>query len=166
MGIGPALEARDVMAVLENSPTAPRDLRERALRLAGTILEFDPSVKNGEGAALARRTLENGNALAKMQKIMKAQGAPPQLVELGKHTHEVCARGSGIVGAIDCARIGRIARLAGAPVSKGAGIDILRKVGEPVKAGQPLYRIHAAVDTDFAFAMEMAHDASGYDIRT
>jgi len=164
-GIGPALEARDVMAVLRNEPGAPGDLRERALQLAGSILEFDPSLKGGAGLPLARQKLENGEALAKMQKIMQAQGPPPATVSLGSHIQEVTADHTGVVTAIDCARIGRIARLAGAPVSKGAGVDLLKKVGDAVKAGEPLYRIHAAVDTDFMFATEMAHDASGFDVR-
>lgn len=164
-GVGPVLEARDVMAVLNNAPAAPRDLRERALRLAGAILEFDPSLKGGEGLSLARRTLENGDALAAMKNIMQAQGPPPCAAALGSHVEEVVAGVAGRVAAIDCARMGRIARLAGAPVSKGAGLDLLKKVGDSVKAGEPLYRIYAAVDTDFTFATEMAHDAPGYDIR-
>jgi thymidine phosphorylase len=164
-GIGPVLEARDVMAVLDNDPAAPQDLRQRALQLAGAILEFDPSLKGGQGLHLARRTLENGDALRTMQNIMKAQGAAPRAVKLGAHTAEVKAMSTGKVAAIDCERIGRIARLAGAPVSKGAGIDLLRKVGDSVRQGEPLYRVHAAVDTDFMFAMEMANDRPGYDIR-
>jgi len=164
-GIGPVLEARDVMAVLRNDPAAPHDLRERALQLAGSILEFDPALKGGDGLPLARKKLENGDALAKMLNIMQAQGPSPCTTPLGGHVEEICAAAGGTVGGIDCERIGRIARLAGAPVSKGAGIDLLKKTGDRVKAGEPLYRIHAAVDTDFMFATEMAHDASGYDVR-
>jgi thymidine phosphorylase len=163
-GVGPALEARDVMAVLRNEPDAPADLRERALSLAGAILEFDPALKGGAGLALARRTLQNGDALVTMQKIMAAQGPPPRQVALGTHVAEIRARTTGRILSIDCARIGRIARLAGAPISKGAGIDLLKKAGELVQAGEPLYRIHAVVDTDFMFATEMADDAPGYAI--
>lgn len=164
-GIGPVLEARDVMAILRNDPAAPKDLRERALQLAGAILEFDPALKGGNGLPLARKTLENGDALKAMLNIMQAQGPSPCPTPLGSHHKEICAAAGGVIRAIDCERIGRIARLAGAPVSKGAGIDLLKKVGDSVKAGEPLYRIHAAVDTDFMFATEMAHDAPGYDIR-
>lgn len=164
-GIGPALEARDVMAVLRNDPAAPADLRERAIQLAGRILEFDPSLKGGAGIPLARQKLANGDALATMQKIMAAQGIAPKEIVLGDHVHEICASATGHVTQVDCERIGRIARLAGAPISKGAGIDLLKKVGDAVKAGEPLYRIHAAVETDFMFATEMAHDTPGYDVR-
>jgi thymidine phosphorylase len=163
-GIGPALEARDIMAVLRNEPSAPNDLRERALQLAGSILEFDPSLKGGAGLPLARQKLENGDAFVKMRNIMEAQGPAPTAVAVGGKIQEVVAVRGGVVAAIDCARIGRIARLAGAPTSKGAGVDLLKKVGDPVKTGEPLYRIHAVVDSDFMFATEMAHDAPGYDV--
>jgi thymidine phosphorylase len=48
-GIGPVLEAQDVMAVLSNDPKAPRDLREKSLRLAAHLLEYDPELRGGNG---------------------------------------------------------------------------------------------------------------------
>ncbi len=164
-GIGPFLEARDVMAVLKNEVGAPKDLRDRALQLAGAILELHPSVRGGKGMVLALKMLESGEALSSMMRIMSAQGLPPHEVALGVHTKEVCAARSGKIAAIDCERIGRIARLAGAPVSKGAGLYLLKKLGDSVQQGEPLYRIHASVDTDFMFATEMARDVCGYEIR-
>ena len=53
-GIGPVLEARDVMRVLRNDPSAPADLRDKALRLAGRVIEFDPDVRGGDGWRIAR----------------------------------------------------------------------------------------------------------------
>lgn len=78
-GIGPVLEARDVMRVLENDPAAPNDLRQKALRLAGRMLEFDPDVRGGDGFAIARDILESGRALAKMDDIVRAQGQSPSI---------------------------------------------------------------------------------------
>jgi thymidine phosphorylase len=54
-GIGPALEARDVLAVLQGAAAAPRDLRARALVLAGRLLEAGGATTAGEGAARAAR---------------------------------------------------------------------------------------------------------------
>ena len=48
-GVGPVLEARDVMQVLENDPQAPDDLRQKSLRLAGRIIECSPDVRGGDG---------------------------------------------------------------------------------------------------------------------
>ena len=80
-GFGPALEARDVLAVLQNDPEAPVDLRERALVLAGRVLEFDPAVAAGQGLPLARAILKDGRAWTKFQAICAAQGGlrqPPR----------------------------------------------------------------------------------------
>ncbi len=164
-GIGPVLEARDVMAVLRKDATAPRDLRERALHLAGRLLEFDPNLRGGQGYARAAELLDSGAALSAMESIIAAQGPVGRLYAPGNLIREVCAPAAGTVAAIDCYRIARIARLAGAPVAKGAGIDLRAKIGTAVRAGDPLYRIHAAAETDFTFASDMAMEANGYDIR-
>lgn len=96
---------------------------------------------------------------------MAAQGPPPAKVRLGQLVMDVPSARSGIVSAIDCFRIARIARFAGAPLAKGAGIDLHKKVGERVEAGEPLYRIYSQLESDFTFATAMAAEASGYDVR-
>ena len=163
-GIGPVLEARDVMAVLQNDTDAPADLRERALMLAGRVLEFDPNLEGGRGYARAMELLGSGQALASMERLIAAQGKRPHPLEPGSYQYEVCAHQEGTVAAIDCHLIARIARLAGAPMDKGAGIDLLHKVGEHVRLGEALYRIHAESATGLAFACDLAKEASGYTL--
>jgi len=163
-GIGPVLEARDVMQVLRNDPKAPADLRDKALRLAGRVIEFDPDVRGGDGWRIARDILESGRALAQMEAIIDAQGRRTQPPALGTLTHEVLAHADGTVLAIDNLRLARIARLAGAPQVAGAGVDLLCKVGDAVKTGQPLYRLHACYPADLGFSREMATQDSGYQV--
>jgi thymidine phosphorylase len=163
-GIGPVLEARDVMAVLRGETEAPADLRDRAVMLAGRVLDFDPQLDGGQGHARAAELLASGAALAAMERLIAAQGRPPVEARLGPLSHEVSAPGDGEVTAIDCHLIARIARLAGAPMDKGAGIDLLRKVGDAVGQGEPLYRIHATSRTGLDFACELAAESSGYDV--
>ncbi len=163
-GIGPVLEARDVMAVLRNDADAPEDLRERALMLAGRVLDFDPSVEGGRGYARALELLASGKALAAMERLIEAQGKQSARFQVGALTHEISAPSDGTVAAIDCHLMARIARLAGAPMDKGAGIDLLHKVGELVRRGEPLYRIHAQTETGLGFARDLAEDDSGYRI--
>jgi thymidine phosphorylase len=160
-GVGPVLEARDVLAVLDNKADAPVDLREKAIRLAGRILEHDPELAGGAGEGRARDLLQTGAARRKMAEIIEAQGVSPLDARLGEHVHEICAERAGIVAAIDCLQIASIARLAGAPTDPGAGLDILRKVGEPVGVGEPLYRIHGSEPSDFGFAVEAAAENPG-----
>lgn len=163
-GIGPVLEARDVMAVLRNEPEAPADLRERAVLLAGRVLDFDPALRGGAGHKRAAELLSSGRALAAMERIITAQGETRADQTLGALTEDMPAQSNGIVTGIDCHRLARIARLAGAPTDKGAGIDLFKKIGDPVKAGEPLYRIHACVATDFDFARNLAGEHSGFTL--
>ena len=163
-GIGPALEARDVMQVLENDPHAPADLKEKALQLAGRILEFDPDVRGGQGYHLARDLLESGRALQKMQDIIAAQGVRPALPGLAKRQYEVVASAAGVVTIIDNLQIAHIARLAGAPMDKSAGIDLHKKLHDLVEKGEPLYTIYAEFPADFQFAKQAASQNAGYTI--
>ncbi len=160
-GIGPVLEARDVMDVLANRPRAPGDLREKSIRLAGRVLEADPALAGGRGEARARELLDNGAAARAMDAIITAQGPSPIREGVGDLVHEVCARVSGTLSAIDCLQIASIARLAGAPTNPGAGLDLLHKVGDRVGAGEPLYRIHGSEPSDFHFAVEAAFEDDG-----
>ena len=162
-GIGPALEVRDVWAVLRNAPDAPTDLREKALDFAGIILNWDPNVTDGR--ARACELLESGAALERMERIVDLQGRKAVPVGPGVLAHDVLAPRSGEVAAIDCYRVASIARQAGAPMDKGAGIDFLASVGATVEAGKPLYRIVANVETDFRRAIGAAEQASGIEIR-
>ncbi len=168
-GIGPVLEARDVMRVLENDPGAPADLRQKALRLAGRMLEFDPDVRGGDGFAIARDILDSGRALAKMAAIIQAQGGRPfdhQAPGLASLSFEVVADADGVVTAIDNHQLARIARLAGAPKVAGAGVDLMHKLGEPVGRGEILYRVYAEFASDLEFARQASLRASGYTLGT
>jgi len=148
-GIGPVLEAADVMAVLSNDPGAPKDLREKSLQLAGHLIEWDPKVRGGKGYAHARELLDGGAALRQMQSIIAAQGPSPCKADLGPLVYEVAASRDGVIDGIDCLFFNRIARIAGAPIEKGAGIRLYKKIGDAVKAGEILYRIHAADPSEF-----------------
>lgn len=163
-GIGPVLEARDVMQVLENDPNAPFDLRQKALRLAGRVIEFDPDVRGGQGYAIARDILDSGRALAKMQAIIKSQGRRTEPYRLGKLTFEAEAKRDGVITAIDNHLLARIARMAGAPLDKGAGVDLLKKLGDEVAKGESVYRVHAEFPPDYQFARALYQRQSGIRI--
>ena len=163
-GVGPMLEARDVRAVLENAPDAPADLKEKSLMLAGRILEFDPDRRGGAGAVRARELLGSGAAAGKMDQIIEAQGVAPCAAQLGPLAYEVTARADGWIEAVDCERIRLVARLAGAPTDVGAGLDLLKRRGAAVRAGEPLYRIHGADPADFGFAREAADIDPGFRV--
>jgi len=166
-GIGPVLEARDVMRVLENDPRAPMDLRQKSLRLAGRLIECDPDVRGGDGFAIARDILDSGRALARMNDIIQAQGSKHfdhNQPELGSLSFEVRAPHDGMVISIDNLQLARIAGRAGAPKVKGAGVDLLCKLGDDVHAGTLLYRVHASYPSDLEFARQACKKNIGYAI--
>jgi len=154
-GIGPALEARDVLAVLRNEPAGPADLARRALLLAGELLEFGGAAPPGSGTARAAEVLASGAAWRKFQEICEAQGGfrePSQ----APHRLPVTARRSGAVVAIDNRRLARIAKLAGAPKAPCAGLELHVRCGDFVERGQPLFTLHAESPGELAYAFEYA----------
>jgi thymidine phosphorylase len=163
-GIGPVLEAQDVMAVLTNDQAAPPDLREKSLRLAAHLLEYDPKLRGGAGYARAQELLASGAALKQMQKIIDAQGPSGCQTGLGPLTADVHATRDGVIVGIDCLRLNRVARTAGAPLDKGAGVKLYKKVGDRVEKGEPLYRIHAFEPSEYDLALAAANTDSGFAI--
>lgn len=154
-GIGPALEAADVLAVLRREADAPKDLRERALDLAGKLLDLAPGSVPGTGHARAVELLDSGCAESKFLAICAAQGgfAEP---ELAPHRVEIPALSDGVISAIDNRVIARIAKLAGAPRQKVAGVRLGVQAGDRVSRGQPLYEIHAASPGEATWAQSYA----------
>ena len=150
-GIGPALEARDVLAVLRGDADAPADLRERALHLAGLILELSRSAPRGVGERQAEVLLESGQAWRKFQAICAAQGgmrSPPR----ARHTQPVTAQSTGRVVAVDNRRLARAAKLAGAPKAPASGVEFLAPIGARVEKGQPLFILHAEAHGELHYA--------------
>lgn len=152
-GIGPALEAGDVLAVLQNEKNAPDDLRERALILAGYILEISGQVIEGQGRKIAREILETGRAWQKFLAICEAQGGLRE-PSCAKFTEPIITQTAGIVTAIDNRKLSRVAKLSGAPRAQSAGVEFHAPIGFKVEVGQPLYTVHAETHGELDYALE------------
>ncbi len=163
-GIGPLLEANDVMLVLSGNPLAPADLRKKALTLAGLLLEMTDKYKKGQGLAAAKEILDSGKALKKMEQIIMVQGKQKPL-KLGEHKYEVKCNHIGRVHEIDNDVIAKVARIAGAPFDKGAGIHLAKKVHDPVKKGEWLYTVYAESKFKLDLAKEYLRNNNGYSIK-
>ncbi len=155
-GMGPALEAKDVLSVLRCEPNAPQDLREHALTLAGHILEFSPDVLPGTGKALATEIVDSGRALKKFEAICKAQGGMFEIPQAA-HTFEVLASQAGKITQINNQLLAKVAKLAGAPRSKAAGVELLTPLNTIVTINQPLYIIHAETSSELHYAKKYVH---------
>jgi thymidine phosphorylase len=150
-GIGPALEAHDVLRVLRNAPDAPADLRERALDIAAKVLEFEPPASGESGRSRAQALLASGAAWRKFEAICAAQGGlrePP----VAPHRFDVLAAAEGIVDAIDNRLLASAAKLAGAPRDPAAGLVLHAALGARVEVGQPLFTLHAESLGELAYA--------------
>lgn len=141
-GIGPRLEALDVLSVLQCEPGAPADLREKSLYLAARILEMTGAVDPSSGYRAAQKILDSGAAFERFNRIIEAQGRRELPPEAG-FRHVATAPEDGRLREIDCWEIARVAKRAGAPANVCAGVRMLKTVGDIVTRGEPLFEIHA-----------------------
>ena len=157
-GIGPALEAHDILAVLRNQKEAPIDLKNKAILLAAVILEFGKKIPFDDAITLARQLLEQGSALKKFMAICDAQGGFREPLS-ALLTHEMVSTQGGVVLEIDNRSLAKVAKLAGAPHDPAAGIEFFAQIGTTIEPGQLLYRIHAesrgALDYSLSYAKSM-----------
>jgi thymidine phosphorylase len=160
--VGNALEVTEAVQCLDGG--GPPDLRETVLALAEKIA----GVSRGNLESL----LDDGSARRKFDAIVAAQGGDPNdLSRLGEiHQapliREMLAPITGTVGKMDAGMIGQAALQLGAGRARAAdavdfavGFDQLVKVGEPIRAGHPLCRIHARTAVDFDMAEAMVEKA-------
>lgn len=159
LGIGPILETRSALMVLEQKENRPLDLEERALDLAGNLLDLclEDSPKQlqekvqrefGDGHGWAKHILASGQAHAKMQEIIKAQGGNPNTtsdsLKPGHYSYQIIAKASGTIHKIDSKNITLIAKILGTPSDKKAGLFLDKKIGDKVTRGDVLYTLYSS----------------------
>lgn len=157
-GIGPILETRDALRVLQQKENRPIDLEIRSLNLAGNLLdlclldsekkkqdEIKKLYKNGIG--WATEILKSKKALVKMQEIIKAQDGNPNIdsedLKPGKFCFKVIAERDGIVQKLNSSNATIIAKILGAPKLKEAGIYLNKKIADRITKGETLYTLYS-----------------------
>jgi putative thymidine phosphorylase len=160
-GIGPFLESQDVLAVLRRDILSPPDLRKKALTLAGILLEMAGKCRKGKGYTLATELLDSGKAYKKMQEIISAQGKR-RWPKMGEQIYYVKSHKMGHVKEINNTIIAKIARIAGAPVDKGAGIYLNKRINDIVKEKDLLYTVYAENKVKLGLALEYLKESNGY----
>ncbi|MDQ2054360.1 AMP phosphorylase [Halobellus sp. H-GB7] len=151
-GIGPTLEARDVLSVLEGS--GPPDLRVKSERLAQVLLD---AASLDETAV---DIVESGRAAAKFREIVAAQNGDPDVavedLEPGAHDSTVLAGRSGVITHVDNRHVNELARRAGAPKDHRAGVRLEHRVGDEVQEGDPLLTVYAEKEEKLDQALSFA----------
>ncbi|MDD5254000.1 MAG: thymidine phosphorylase [Candidatus Nanoarchaeia archaeon] len=148
-GIGPVLEAIDVLQVLRGH--GPKDLREKSIFLATELLDL-AGVKKAKSKVLY--SLASGRAYAKMKEIIKVQGKNLHRLKVGKYYKTIISTRSGRVHSIDNERISKLARILGCPEDKGAGLYLNVKKGFNVKRNQALFTMYAESRKKLDYALE------------
>ncbi|MFA5943997.1 MAG: AMP phosphorylase [Candidatus Thermoplasmatota archaeon] len=166
--IGPLLEARELLQVLETG-RGSADLVAKSCMLAGRLLEMGGKATAGTGAQMARSTLENGAALRKFLHIIKAQGGNADVkskdLTPGPHCFEAIASHDGRFE-LDNASVVAIARSAGAPHAKGAGVLLSRDIGEGLRTGQSAFRVYAETASHLANAWDTTQRMTAFLCRS
>lgn len=147
-GIGPVLEMRDILRVLERDSQRALSLEKTAVEMAGVLLEMAGKAQKGKGRELAQKKLDNGDALKKFWEIALSQGAQNRIDSInlvpGDYTHAVTINKSGNIRFIDNHEIVKICRALGNPTIKNAGIYFKRFIGESVKPGDVVMMMYAS----------------------
>jgi AMP phosphorylase len=158
-GIGPALEAREALTTLMGG--GPPDLREKAVSLASMLFEM-VEVENPRG--MAEEMIDSGKAMKKLREIIEAQGGDPKVkpeeLPLGHESVKVRSQQAGKVFWLSTDDIVRIAREAGAPKEKGAGVVLHAKLGGDVHKNDVLFEIYAERPSKLESALELAAQLS------
>ena len=158
-GIGPVLEARDVLRVLQRKEHRPLDLEEKALELAGELLDLVGHSKKGDGYDAALAVLRSGKAWKKMQEIIRAQGGNPHIdsedVVLSDKILEFKAEKSGQIISFDNRAVVEMCRTLGAPTCKTAGIYLNKVMEDRVREGDTVFTMYAESEDRLRLAQKV-----------
>ena len=168
-GVGAYLECIDVLKVLENNRDCNVQLKDKACMIAGKLLEMSGKSIYGQGFENAKGIVESGKALFKFKEIVELQGGKPNIrssdLKPANNSATVYAHSSGTIMYIDNKAISKIARIAGAPKDKGAGVFLYCASGKQVKKGQAIMEIFSDSETKLSEALKYADNAGIYTTR-
>jgi len=154
-GIGPVLEAKDILKVLRREKSRPLDLERKALYLSSLLLKM-AGKKNAE--KLAEEILKSGKAYQQFKKIIESQKGTLKNIDKklqpAKLSFPVNSEKSGKIKEIDNKKIAAVARAAGCPADKSAGIYLNVHVNDKISKNQPLMIIYAETPDKLKFAKE------------
>lgn len=164
-GIGPILELRDIVGILDPDENGPPDLERKSLFLAGRILEMSGKCEKGKGFEKAREILYSGKAFEKFKEIIKAQKGEVKRLQTAKYKKSIYSKTKGKVKEIKNKEINSVARNAGSPVDKRSGLYLHFHVGDRVKKGEKLVTIYSQSKNRLDAAVEFYKKVAPIKIR-
>lgn len=168
--IGNANEVKEAIAILRNQGT--KDETEIALTVAAYMAVLGGAFSDFN---LAYKALEDllisGAAINKFAQLIEIQGGDKSVIDdltllpNAKFSIEVLAEKSGIIQKLNAEEIGIAAMLLGAGrktkadnIDYGAGVSLVKKVGDVVKEGEALCVLHTNKE-EFLTALDTAKNA-------
>jgi pyrimidine-nucleoside phosphorylase len=162
--VGNALEVKEAIATLRSD--GPQDFREHCLTIAAYMLYLGGRAGSvAEGRRLAEETLSSGAAWEKFRALVAAQGGDveqieePERLPRARLIREIPAPADGYLAEMRAYEVGMAAVALGAgrtkkgePIDPAVGILVHRKVGDPVRRGEPLFTVHANAEERLAEA--------------
>ena len=162
--VGNALETIEAIEMLRGH--APHDYYEHCIHVAAHVLVVGQRAKDlDEGRAMAEKSITDGSALEKFRVLVQAQSGDVSYVddvskfEKAKYVEVVNAPRSGFISQVHARLVGEASVLLGAgrskktdPIDHAVGFLILKKVGDQVAVGEPLFEIHANDEAKLAEA--------------
>jgi len=146
-GIGPSLEARDILRIWQQKKDRPLDLEKKALKITAALLVLTGKFNESDAQKAARENLRSLKAWEKAKEIIKAQGGNPDIdsekIELGAYQYKVKAAKNGRIAMYDNKAIIEFCRILGAPSIKQAGIYLDKVIGNKFKKGETLFTLYA-----------------------
>jgi pyrimidine-nucleoside phosphorylase len=153
--VGNSLEFIEAIETLHGG--GPADFREHCLHVAAHVLLLGRRAKDlNEARALAEQSIQDGSALEKLRVLVEAQGGDVSYVDdiskfrRARHAETVNAPRNGFISEVHARIVGEAAVTLGAgrarkgdPIDHAVGFIILKKVGDSVETGDPLFEIYA-----------------------
>lgn len=153
--VGNALEVAECVSILrgEVGPTDPRfETQLLSVELAAEMMCLAPGGPSLESArSQAQKAISSGSAFAVFQKVVHAQGGDLNRLPRAAQQLVVESPRDGYLSACDAEGLGRVGLLLGAGRMKSsdivdpvAGMVLQKKLGDFVRAGEPLLILHAS----------------------
>lgn len=163
-GIGPLLEAKDFLKILESGGTeGPEDLKQKSIKMADILLERGGSDRS------AAEILESGDAYEKFKEIVEAQNGGKmecEELETAGHEYTITSEKSGRVEKVSNEAVNRIAKAAGCPKQKKAGVYLHKKIDDPVEEGDEILTIYSETEERLQKAVEIAKENKVYNLKS
>lgn len=156
--VGNALELKEALDVLRGQ--GPADVTELTFALGAEMLVLGGAAPDiAQGRTALEAAVASGAGLRKLAQVVEAQGGDPRVIErpellpTARASLTVPSPSDGYVSSIDAEAVGHAAVALGAGRSRldsaidpAVGFILLRKVGDPVRAGEPLVEISHSAD--------------------